>query len=183
MYGYPLQFALGDLNNVGGLLVSGYPLFHPGSYFCPVWNPALAADNRSKHRDGRAKPSSGKSDAIAGANRNRVLMLGRVRELALYRAEVLRNKGFQVEISLNDEHALELIRNANYDAVVVSYTLPDNVVRQLADEMRESCPQCPVVAIANTRVPDRTIRPDRIVLADEGPVALIRALRQVLNTH
>lgn len=163
--------------------MSGYPVLYPESCLGPVWNPALAADDRSKHRARHAKPSASKSDGLAKVNRNRVLMLGRVRELALYRAEVLRNKGFQVEISLNDEHALDLIRNANYDAVVVSYTLPDDVVRRLADEMRESCPQCPVVAIANTRVPDRTIRPDRIVLADEGPAALIRALRQVLHTH
>ena len=163
--------------------MSGYPLLYPGSSLGLVWNPALAADNRSKHRPSDAKPSNSKSDGTAKASRNRVLMLGRVRELALYRAEVLRNKGFQVEISLNDEHALELIRNANYDAVVVSYTLPDEVVRQLADEMREACPECSVVAIANTRVPDRTICPDRIVLADEGPAALIRALRQVLRTQ
>lgn len=113
--------------------------------------------------------------------RNRVLMLGRVRELALYRAEVLRGKGFQVEISTSREHALELIRRGNYDVVVVSYTLPDDVVRELAEEMREHCPQCPVIAIANTRVPDRAIQPDRMVLADEGPAALISALRQTLR--
>lgn len=110
-------------------------------------------------------------------------MLGRVRELALYRAEVLRGKGFQVEISVSKDHALELIRRGNYDVVVLSYTLPDDVVRELADEMREYCPDCPIIAIANTGVPDRAIRPDRMVLADQGPAALISALQEILRRH
>lgn len=149
-----------------------------------VCNALFAPPSRSrKHRDNANRRSTSKDHEPKSITRNRVLMLGRVRELALYRAEVLRSKGFQVEISLNEEHAFDLIRGGNYDAVVVSYTLPDDVVRQLADEMREYCPECPVVAISNTRVPDRTIRPDRIVLADEGPAALIGALRQVLRAN
>lgn len=157
------------------------PLLHPVT--APVWNPSLAPEKSPKGPPGDGKRNSGtKPDhETRAANRNRVLMLGRVRELALYRAEVLQSRGFQVQISTNEQHALELIRSGGYDAVVLSYTLPDEVVRQLADEMREYCPECPVVAISNARLPDRTIRPDRIVLADEGPAALITALREVLR--
>jgi CheY-like chemotaxis protein len=108
-------------------------------------------------------------------------MLGTVKELALYRAEVLRDRGFEVQVSLSRENALQLIRGGEYDVIVLSYTLPDAVVRELTEEMREHCPECPVVAIANTRRPDRTIEPDEMVLADEGPAALIGALRKVLR--
>ena len=158
------------------------PVFHSRSDIGTVWNPAFASNRPFKSGARKEKrPTSNSHGAPKTSYRNRVLMLGLVRELALYRAEVLRSKGFQVEISLSEEHARDLVRNGNYDVVVVSYTLPDDVVRELADEMRESCPECPVIAISNTRVPDRAIRPDRIVLADEGPKALIAALRQVLR--
>jgi CheY-like chemotaxis protein len=115
--------------------------------------------------------------------RNRVLMLGSIRELALYRAEVLHQHGFHVQIATNRDQGMDLIHAGNYDVVVVSYTLPDSVVREFADEMREYCPECPVIAISNAHRPDPIIRPDEMILADEGPAALLSALRHVLRRH
>ena len=141
------------------------------------------ARTRSRLRSGSSKQDrQSRSEVLENASEpNRVLMLGSVRELALYQAEVLHLHGFHAQIATNREQALDLIRLAEYDVVVVSYTLPDAVVRELSAEMRECGPQCPVIAIANTRLPDRTINPDKMILADEGPAALINALRQVLR--
>ena len=110
-------------------------------------------------------------------------MLGSIRELALYRAEVLHQHGFHVQIATNRDQGMDLIHAGNYDVVVVSYTLPDSVVREFADEMREYCPECPVIAISNAQRPDPIIRPDEMILADEGPAALLSALRHVLRRH
>ena len=134
----------------------------------------------------RTKSSQKKGQAAGGrkfAERNRVLMLGSIRELALYRAEVLQQHGFHVQISTDRAQALDLIQAGNYDVVVLSYTLPDAVVREFADEMREHCPQAPVIAISDARRPDPIIQPDQMILADEGPAALLSALRHVLRRH
>ena len=152
----------------------------------PISTPLIWTENGRERRFGDSKHSERSKAKLDGAKgkasqKNRVLMLGSLRELALYRAEVLRSRGFQVQISTNREDALERIRAGGYDAIVLSYTLSDATVRELADEVREYCPQCPVVAISNTRRPDRTIKPDLMVLADEGPAALISALHQVLR--
>lgn len=127
------------------------------------------------------KPSSESSHK--STERNRVLMLGSIKELALYRAEVLHQHGFHVQIATNRDQGLDLIHAGNYDVVVLSYTLPDGVVREFADEMREYCPECPVIAISNAHRPDPIIRPDQMILADEGPAALLSALRHVLRRH
>lgn len=131
----------------------------------------------SKHKVQKAK------DHRSLAERNRVLMLGSIRELALYRAEVLQQHGFHVQIATHRNQALDLIQAGNYDVVVLSYTLPDTAVREFADEMREYCPQCPVIAISDAKRPDPVIKPDQMILADEGPAALLSALRNVLRQH
>lgn len=112
---------------------------------------------------------------------NRVLMVGRVRELALYRAEVLRQAGFTVLIAGDDDEAVPIIRGKSFDAIVLSYTLPNHMVQYLADTARDHCPDCPVIAIAETRMLDRRIEPDAVAIADDGPAALLTALNRVLE--
>lgn len=113
---------------------------------------------------------------------NRVLIVGRNRELALYRAEVLRQRGFQVSIAETKEDALAIIRNAGFDVAVLSYTLPSATVQEIAEEIREQCPSCPIIAIAESTRFDRRIAPDAIVVAEEGPPALVAALRNVMRS-
>jgi DNA-binding response OmpR family regulator len=112
-----------------------------------------------------------------------VLLLGRVHELTLYRVEVLQNRGFEVRMSTDRQEALELIRRADFDAVVLSYTLSSDTVEELAEEAREHCPGCPLVVISKSPLQDRKIAPDAIALADDGPKALVAALRRVLQRH
>jgi CheY-like chemotaxis protein len=111
--------------------------------------------------------------------RNRVMIVGRIRELALYRAEVLRHEGFQVSTPGDREEAIAIIRSGGFDIAVLSYTLPSTLVQELADEVREHCPECRIIAIADSNRIDRRINPDAVALAEEGPPALVRAVRKL----
>jgi hypothetical protein len=112
---------------------------------------------------------------------NRVLLVGRVRELALYRAEVLTHFGFKVSAPEDLDEALAIMKRGDFDALVLSYTLPSETVEYLAERAREACPDCPIVAITHTRQMDRRIEPDAIAIAGEGPPALVTALSNVLR--
>jgi DNA-binding response OmpR family regulator len=110
-------------------------------------------------------------------------MFGRIRELALYRAEVLRGSGFEVMTPDSREEAIAAIRKGNFDLAILTYTLPNDIVQELAQLVREHCPECPLLAISNNTRMDREIRPDVMVNADDGPSALIAALRRVTRTN
>lgn len=112
---------------------------------------------------------------------NRVLIVGRQRELALYRAEFLRLAGYTVSIPESAEEALRVMKRGDFDAIVLSYTLPNETVQWLAESARESCPDCPIIAITNTNTFDPRIAPDAVALAKHGPGALLSALSQVLQ--
>lgn len=114
---------------------------------------------------------------------NRVLMFGRIRELALYRAAVLRDRGFEVATPETREEAIATIRKGGFDIAVLTYTLSNDTVQELAELIREYCPGCPLIAIANSARMDREIGPDAMVNAKEGPNGLIAALRRVMRQN
>lgn len=118
-----------------------------------------------------------------GAGGNRVLLFGRLRELALYRAEVLSSRGFSVVTPRNKEEAKEAIWRGDFDVVVLTYTLSSETVEELADLLREHCPNCPLIAISDSAKVDRRIHPDETVRADDGPPALLAAIRKVLRRN
>jgi DNA-binding response OmpR family regulator len=49
-------------------------------------------------------------------------MIGRIRELALYRAEVLRARGFEVATPESQEEAVAAVRKGTFDIAVLTYT-------------------------------------------------------------
>jgi DNA-binding NtrC family response regulator len=108
-----------------------------------------------------------------------VLLVGRLRELALYRAEVRRMYGFRVNTPATPDAAMEVIRRREFDIVVLSYTLASDLVEELAEQVRQYCPRCPLIAISESRGVDKRIFPDETVFAEDGPSALIAALRRV----
>jgi len=112
-----------------------------------------------------------------------VLVAGRQRELALYRAEFLRLARYSVDTLEDVDEVLRMIRNDEFDAIVLSYTLPTETVQQLTESAREHCPDCPVIAIADTKRFDRLISLDAIALAKDGPEALLSALKRVLRPY
>ena len=134
------------------------------------------------HREGRSSPAKRRSDGSPeqrSTSGTRVLLLGRIRELALYRAEFLRRHGYGVATPETREDAMRVIRSGNFDIAVLSYTLPSKQVEEFAQLIREYCSHCPIIAIAEARRLDKEIDPDEIVIADDGPAALIAALRRV----
>jgi Response regulator containing CheY-like receiver, AAA-type ATPase, and DNA-binding domains len=114
---------------------------------------------------------------------NRVLLVGRLRELALYRAEVLSAHGFRVTTPTTTEDAMRGIRRNEFDIAVLTYTLSTDLVEELAEQVRQHCPRCPLIVISDSPRVDQRIFPDETVLADDGPAALIAALRRVIRTE
>jgi hypothetical protein len=74
---------------------------------------------------------------------------------------------------------MKMIPRGGFDIAVLTYTLSSDVVEELAEEIRQNCPDCPLIAISDSERIDKKIFPDQTVLAREGPAALIAALRRV----
>ncbi len=153
----------------------------------PVFStrPQVAVREQGGDGDDQSRAQSGdRRKVVRPKNRgNRVLMFGRIRELALYRAAVLRDRGFDVLTPADFDEAVGVIRRGGFDIAVLTYTLSNNTVRELAELIREYCPECPLIAISSSKRVDREINPNEIVLADEGPSALLAALRRVARPN
>lgn len=154
------------------------PLFPDFSSFPIQFGPG--GGNES---DSSFPPSDRRAYVRRKTTGNRVLMFGRIRELALYRAAVLRDRGFDVSTPGDPQEAAAIIRNGNFDIAVLSYTLPNDLVQELTQLIREHCPHCPLIVISSNKRIDREIRPDQMVEADQGPAALLAALRRVTQTQ
>ncbi|HLY92135.1 MAG TPA: response regulator [Candidatus Angelobacter sp.] len=114
---------------------------------------------------------------------NRVLLFSGIFEVALYRAEVLRGHGLEVRTPRSKDEAIGVIRRGEVDVVVLTYTLPDDTVKELADLVRQYCPGCRLVAISESGGFDEAVEPDAVVIANEGPAALVAAIRRVLQVQ
>jgi CheY-like chemotaxis protein len=110
---------------------------------------------------------------------NRVLLFSGIFEVALYRAEVLRGHGLEVRTPRSKEEAIMAIKRGEVDVVVLTYTLPNETVNELADLVRQYCPACRLVAISETGHFDERVAPDAVVIANQGPAALIEAIRRL----
>jgi hypothetical protein len=161
----------------------------PGIVPCPVppWPiaalPPHAGDGTRKRRTQSTLRIRKKQSIGPKTQRNRILLFGRWRELALYRAEVLRSQGFSVTTPDTKEEAVSIIRRGHFDIAILTYTLSSDTVQELAELIREYCADCPLIAISNSHREDREIRPDVTVLADDGPRALLAALRRVTRRN
>jgi CheY-like chemotaxis protein len=138
----------------------------------------LAGKSRSKRGSGENSDAEPKQDRAARAG-NRVILFSGIWEVALYRAEVLRRHGIPVLTPRTKEEAVQAIRRGGFDIAVLTYTLPNDTVHELADMVREHCPKCRLIAISQSGRIDRRIAPDATVIADEGPAALIEAVRRL----
>ena len=155
-----------------------------GPAFAATVPPVEASERRTDGRR-RARPTGAQahseSDQKQNARYGKVLLFGKHRELALYRAEVLRHSGFSVETPRTQQEAIDAIRHGDFDAAILSYTLSADIVEELAEMVRQHCPVCPLITISQERTRDPRIDPDAIVLAEDGPKALVSALRRVLS--
>jgi CheY-like chemotaxis protein len=156
----------------------------------PSWQtvfPDLEQISASDGGDGQRPPE--KSSSAKGKRRSpdgsqaRVLLISGIWEVALYRAEVLRGQGLEVLTPRSKEEAMQAIRRREADVVVLTYTLPSETVHELADLVRQYCPECRLVAISESGKFDERVAPDAIVIANQGPAALIKAIRRLTRIH
>src|SRR5436189_2270571 len=141
--------------------------------------PGYAAIEYGPRKDPRPEAAKKRGRSTRTISGSRVILFGRIRELALYRAEVLRDRGFSVTIPRDNQEALKIIRHGDFDIAVLSYTLPSDTVQQIAELVREYRPDCPLIAISEAGRVDRRVDLDETVIADDGPPALLAALRRV----
>lgn len=162
------------------------PLHTPDFDF---WTPILSGEAYSLAA-GRKRSASRKKSGNQGKDRSpkpgeprRVLVFGRLFELALYRAEVLRNRGFSAITPKTKAEAVVAIENEEFDAVVLSYTLSSDTAEELMELARQKRPESPLIIISDSGATDRKLRPDIVVPASDGPAGLIKALHRVFRTQ
>lgn len=161
------------------MLQPDFPVFGLATIDASSWLiPFFATEHDGPQRNRSTTSADKRKKLNAGNNRNRVLLFSGIWEVALYRAEVLRTNGFQVLLPQSKEEAIQVIKGGDLDIAVLTYTLPNETVHELADLLRESCPGCPLVTISDSGRVDRKIAPDATVIANQGPAGLIQALRR-----
>lgn len=153
----------------------------------PQLNPPMFTDpERVAARRGDDGPSNPESLSGGKERRkkprsvgNRVLLFSGIFEVALYRAEVLRANGLDVWTPRNKEEAVAIIQRGELDVVVLTYTLPSETVNELSDLVRQYCAGCQLIAISDSGRVDQRVAPDAVVIANEGPAALVQAIRRL----
>lgn len=112
-----------------------------------------------------------------------VLMLGQHLELGHYRAEFLRMHGFKVIFPENKNDAIAAIKAAEFDAVIVSYTLPKDVAVEMVNLVKSVSPDCPLVAITQDPWEVGRYPRDETILDKDPPRALIDALVRIAKRN
>jgi hypothetical protein len=141
----------------------------------------LASDNKRLRAPQAAKGRKQKQQSRRGDQPRRVLVFGRLLELALYRAEVLRNRGYAVVTPRSKADVVRAIDDGEFDALVLSYTLASETAEEIVELVRQKRPGCPLITISETGTPDRKLGPDLVVRANEGPAGLLKALQKAFR--
>ncbi|HZD95796.1 MAG TPA: response regulator [Candidatus Sulfotelmatobacter sp.] len=121
------------------------------------------------------------SELLAPNRGKTVLLLGADPELSQLRKYVLSNAGFLVFWAESRKEALQLLRENEFDALVISYSISDDIMVEMTGLFRQHNPNSPIVSVAKGRWQDLKIEFDSVVTGDEGPEALIEAVETVLN--
>ena len=140
----------------------------------------IAAPGGARGGDNQGSPGSGKERRKKPRTvGNRVLLFSGIFEVALYRAEVLRAQGLDVRTPRSKDEAIAIIQRGEVDVVVLTYTLPSETVNELSDLVRQYCAGCQLIAISESGRVDERVAPDAVVVANEGPAALVEAIRRL----
>src|SRR5690242_246215 len=110
---------------------------------------------RGKTTSPNPDPRKKKQRSRKPSDPRRVLVYGRLLELALYRAEVLRGRGFTVITPRSKSEVISAIQDGEFDALVLSYTLSSDTAEEIVELARQKCPDCPVITISDTGKVDR----------------------------
>jgi hypothetical protein len=113
---------------------------------------------------------------MSQTNSNVVVSVGKNRELLLLRDAVLKSAGFDVFTTENESEALARVSRGDCGVLLVCYSTPLPIKRQLALVFRKQCPEGRIIAIANQPVGKLEVA-DGLVFGIDGPEVLIDALR------
>jgi hypothetical protein len=113
---------------------------------------------------------------MSPTNSNVVISVGKNRELLLLRDAVLKSAGFDVFTTDNESEALARVSRGDCGVLLVCYSTPLPIKRQVAVAFRKHCPQGRIIAVANEPVEKLEVA-DSLVFGIEGPEVLIDALR------
>jgi DNA-binding NarL/FixJ family response regulator len=107
-----------------------------------------------------------------------VVSVGTLRDLLRLREEILRSAGYKVLTIVRPEEALPHILSGACGVLLLCYSVPDDLRRELIRAFRERCPQGHVVGITNYPVVQLAKGMDELVYGIEGPEALIQAIER-----
>ncbi|HZS28441.1 MAG TPA: response regulator [Candidatus Angelobacter sp.] len=110
-----------------------------------------------------------------------LLLLSVNLETALLRAHTLRSSGFEVMLPTSKKDAMAVLRKKKFDAVIISYSISAESAVEMTELFRENNPGAPIIAITKGEWADLKTDVDASVNGDEGPDALIEAIRTAIS--
>jgi DNA-binding response OmpR family regulator len=153
-----ISHAIPDLIRVGGMIES-----------------ALEESIKAFTREKQKAPERSREGAQA------LLLLSVDLETALLRAHALRSGGFEVTLPMGTKEAIELLRKKKFDAVVISYSMSNENVAEMTELFKENDPNSSIIAITKGRWSDLKADVDATVNGEDGPEAMIDAVRTAIS--
>lgn len=120
------------------------------------------------------------AEKAGGQKGGSVLLLSSDRELSLLREYALQQAGFAVARADSRQEALRLL-GGEYDALVVSYSLPGENLAEFTEQFRTANPSSAVIGVAKGKWQDLGISADFTVIGDDGPEALLEVVESALT--
>ncbi len=101
------------------------------------------------------------------------------------RQAVLEKAGYRVFTAQNGPTGLSLLRNQEFDAVVLDYIMPEMDGEQVADAIHRDRPEVPILLLsAYISLPERVLhKVNANVMKGEGPMALLQSLAGLLHNR
>ncbi len=81
--------------------------------------------------------------------KNRILFVEDEKDLRETLQEALQNNKFEVQIAVNGEDALELLKNNNYDLIILDIILPRKNGLEVLEEFKKDNKDVPVILLTN----------------------------------
>jgi DNA-binding NtrC family response regulator len=101
------------------------------------------------------------------------------------RDEILRLHGFDVESTVDSNHAADVIAGKDYDLVLIDVETDAKVqtAQELCDEIKKVQPRQHVAFVCNYRVAIESDCPDEIIRSEFNPEALVRGVKDALGSN
>lgn len=90
--------------------------------------------------------------------------------------EALRKAGHEVQLTDCCQEALVRVQQREFDCAVLSYSLPNDTIKELIELLRQYRPGCPTIVISENGRIDWELLPTRTIHPRQGAQALFAAL-------